>query len=227
MSAEELLSVLLKDRLFYSGELEYGSWNITSAKLLKKLPGGITFSGGEPLLQIFELEPVIHHLHEKGIHLAVESCLYVNPEQLKKAVDLIDLFYVDVKILEPRFSQSILNGEVSVFKRNLEMLMKSRKPIVIRIPVIGQYTDGEENQKLVCELLKEYHQKTIEGNAVLLKAELIQEHNLGEEKYRSLSAVDNSYCLPAYYGVTDDEMDLYKKRINALVPGLEVEINKV
>lgn len=227
MTAEELLSVLVKDENYYSGELEQDQWNITDAPLLKMLPGGITFSGGEPLLQISELEPVIRKLQEKKIHTTVESCLYISTDQLKKAIELIDLFYVDLKIMDPISCKTILNGEVSVFKRNLDILMNACRPVVFRIPVIGQYTDGEDNQKQVCELLKKYHQKSEEGCSNLLKAELIREHNLGEDKYRALSAADDSYRIPAYYGVTDEQMDAYREKLRQLVPGLEVGVNKI
>ena len=73
--------------------------------------------------------------------------------------------------------------------------------MVVRVPVIGNHTDGAENRKAVKELLKKYRP---------LKIELIKEHNLGENKYRSLG------MKSSYVGVSDETMNQYKEELISL-----------
>ena len=76
-SPEKLYDEIVKDKIFY-GDIE------TDSSLdFEALPGGVTFSGGECLAQIKELEPVLKRLNEEHIHTAVESCLFV-PDELDK-----------------------------------------------------------------------------------------------------------------------------------------------
>ena len=71
-SAEELISECLKDRKYYTGQLQQpGAWSVSDASEIGLLPGGITFSGGEPLLQMDNLVSVCEELHRRNIHITV------------------------------------------------------------------------------------------------------------------------------------------------------------
>ena len=207
---EALAEECLKDKAYYRGQLGPEQWNIHSASEIAMLPGGVTFSGGEALLQIKNLLPVCERLHEEGVHIAAETCLFVSPSQLTLAAEHIDFFYVDIKILEKEKAKEIEHGDLDLYLKNVSELMRSEKPVVARIPVIGNRTDGEANRKAVKELLDRCRP---------LKIELIKEHNLGEDKYRSLG-MDISYC-----GVEDSLMDAYKEELSGL--GIPVEICRI
>ena len=209
---DELVHELLKDRNFYSGSLEPAQWRISSADQIKDLPGGVTFSGGEALLQMNRLEAVCSRLHEEGIHIAVETCLSVSPAQLESAIQQIDFFYADMKILDPAGCRSVVKGDLELYLKNLDRLLHSGKPVVIRIPVIGDYTDGVENRRAVKELIKKYRSR-------ILKVELIREHNLGESKYRSL------HMKIDYHGVSEQVLEDYKAELDELA--IPVEICKI
>lgn len=218
-SSSELLKECLKDKAFYDGEIsDSGLWNISEVDQINLLPGGITFSGGECLLQIEALSPVCKELKRKGIHIAAETCLFVPYTNLIKALDYIDFFYVDMKIIDSDCCKAIENGNLDVYLKNLDTLLswtdesKNHKPVVIRIPVIGNYTSYPENRNQIHKLLNKYKDK-------LLKIELIKEHNLGESKYKSLGMnVD-------YHGVEDGLMEKYKEELRDL--GILTEICKV
>ena len=209
----EVLDEILKDKAFYFGKSN--NWNITKAEQIGTLPGGVTFSGGECLLQMLQMVPLLEKLKEFDIHTAVETCLFIPEDNLVLALKYIDFFYVDMKILDKIMCKEVEKGNIDLYLRNLEELFSwtneegLNKPIVIRIPVIGNYTDTAQNRKAVKELLKKYMKK-------ILKLELIKEHSLGESKYESLNK------KVSYYGVSDDLMKNYKKELEPLDIPIEI-----
>ena len=207
---DELIKECLKDLTFYEGKINDPIlWPITSADKIEFLPGGVTFSGGEALLQVKALEPVCKALHEKNIHIAVETCLFVPALNLQMAMQIIDLFYIDMKILDSDRCKAIEKGNLELYLKNLDTVMQwkdekgKHKPVVIRIPVIGSYTDSVENRRTVKGLLDQYKDR-------ILKIELIKEHNLGESKYKSLNMQLN------YHGVEDNLIEIYKDELSDL-----------
>ena len=191
-TADQLLNKCLKDRLFYGNG------------------GGVTFSGGECLLQAKSLTSVLQGLKQNCIHTAVETSLYIPRNTLDTVSDLIDLFYVDVKILDPKRCSDILNADVSLFLNNLDYLISVKsKKVMIRIPVIGRYTDDQSNIDLVYKLLKKYKNG-------ILKIELLKEHNLARKKYERLNL---NY---EYHGVDDKVMLTYRSSLESI--GIPVKI---
>lgn len=207
---EDLVKECLKDRAFYEGKID--NWDIKKAEEIELLPGGVTFSGGEALLQMEQLVSVCNALHEEGIHIAVETCLFVPANNLSLSLDHIDFFYVDAKILDKERCASVEKGNIALYFQNFDMLMKSDKPVVLRIPVIGEETDDEENRRAVKELIEKYRDR-------ILKIELIKEHNLGESKYKSLG------IEISYHGVSDKLMEEYMGELSDL--GIVTEICRI
>lgn len=214
-SPDELVQECLKDKQYYSGKLK--DWNITKAEQMELLPGGVTFSGGEALLQMKLLKPVCERLHQQGVHITLETGLFCSSSQLESALQNIDLFYVDMKILNPELCFTMERGDITTYLSNLDTLLNwemdgERKPVVIRIPVIGNYTDRDENRKLVRELLHFYKSR-------IIKVELLKEHSLGKKKYENLSMKMH------YTGVNDELMEQYKTELSNL--GIPVEICRI
>lgn len=201
MTPEEVFDEVIKDKPFY----EDG--------------GGVTFSGGEALVQQNELEPLFQMLRNAGINIAVETALFVSDIQI--ALRYIDLFIIDIKILDKERCREVEKGNLDIYFHNIDTVLNSNKPIIFRIPVIGGYTDTEENQKLVIEFLKKHMSKNIRV------VQMIKEHNLGLQKYRSLNAADPSISIPNYKGVSDEIMTKYRNSISRQIPGINVEICKV
>lgn len=169
MSCEELLEEIMKDEPFYR--------QTGSSEGLDALPGGVTYSGGEPLLQIDRLEPLLRTLRERGIHQCAETSLFVPADRLATALRYLDLFYVDVKILDKDRCRNILQGDIQQYLDNIESVFSGDKSVVFRVPLIGGYTDDGENIHQIIQLIGRYRPK---------KVELIKEHNLGKNKYLSL-----------------------------------------
>lgn len=142
---------LIKDRDYYIGDID--DYDIDDPEILGKLPGGVTFSGGESLLQMNELENVLCRLHSDRVHIAIETSLFANPEKLEIAMKYVNLFYVDIKIIDKKRCREALKGNLDTYYCNLSILVKRGGPIVARIPVIADFTDDAENRKNVTELL--------------------------------------------------------------------------
>ena len=220
-SPDELYSEVIKDKAFY------GSCNANSATYLDSLPGGVTFSGGECMLQMKELDPMLQRLNDEQIHTIVETSLFCSSVQLSIAIKHIDLFYVDIKVLNDDLCSSSLGGRIELYKNNLVTLLNSGKPVVFRLPVIGGYTDSEENRKAVVELIE----SKAKSYSNLLKIEILKEHNLGTNKYQSLIDGRNEIMLPEYNGVSDELMGQYKIEIEEglriIGSSIPVEICKI
>lgn len=219
LSPDSLYREVIKDRIFFEKGLEQKYWTISDASKIDSLPGGVTISGGEPLLQINALLPFLESLRKEKIHVAAETSLFITNQQLQSALSSIDFFFVDLKILINEKCKETEQGELSDFLSNLDTLLrwrseeKVRKPTVIRIPVIGGYTDNDENRAEIKKVLKYY---TNEGNGPL-KIELIKGHHLGANKYRSLGIQPKDFFEP-----TDEFMELYKDDLSSLQIPIEI-----
>lgn len=156
---EKLYDELIKDQVYWGDE------------------GGITLSGGEPLLQISKLEPMLKRLSEENIHIAAETALFVPKEDLKKAMKYISFFYVDVKLLIEEQCRTILGGDLKLYYNNINLLLAERKKMVFRVPCIEGYTLEAQNR---LELINFFDKH--KG----IKVELLAGHNLGANKYRAL-----------------------------------------
>lgn len=210
-TASELVEECLKDKAYYSGKISFQDYTrIRKATDIESLPGGVTFSGGEALLQMDKLVPVCERLHKEEVHIAVETCLFVPSEMIEIALKYIDLFYIDMKILDPNKCREIEKGDIGLYLSNLRIVMDSGVPVIIRVPVIGERTDDIENRVAVKQLLEEFRP---------LKIELIKEHNLGESKYKSLGLAIN------YRGVDDLLIEQYRTELETL--GIPVEICRI
>ena len=204
ISCEELVREVMKDELFYRQRGQ--------GEGLNALPGGVTYSGGEALLQADKLEPLFQRLKAARVHQCVETCLFVPVDKLTLAMQYIDLFYVDIKILDEERCRSILHGNLKQYLANVKTLFEAQKPVVFRVPIIGGYTDREKNITAIVELIKLYPP---------LKVELIKEHNLGQSKYISLGKTP-----PELEAVTDEAMERYREEIVSCA-GARVEICSV
>ncbi len=201
---EELVREVMKDELFYRQR--------GRGEDLDALPGGVTWSGGEALLQADRLEPAFRALKEAGIHQCVETSLFVPGNRLQLAMKYIDLFYADIKMLDGERCRTVLHGELEQYLENVKTLFGAGKPVVFRVPVIGSFTDSEANRQAAIELIKKYPP---------MKVELIKEHNLGQSKYASLGRTPLDL-----HTVTDEFLERYKEDI-VMNTGVLTEVCKI
>lgn len=158
-TCEELLDEILKDQQFWDEN------------------GGVTFSGGEPLLQIQELEPLLMELKERKINLCLETALFVDERKVKTAIKYFDMIFADIKIMDKMKCREILNGDIDLYLANLEILAKSKLKICLRHPMIEKYTVDSGNIKQIKMICDRFNNFLYEE---------LPEHQLGVEKRKSL-----------------------------------------
>lgn len=118
MTLHDLLHQLSRDRMFYQ----------TSG-------GGVTLSGGEPLLQK-NLPDLLKRLHENQFHVAVDTALAVPWETIEAALPNTDLFLADLKLLNGEKHRRFTGQDNGLILKNLKRLSATGVKLRIRIPVI-------------------------------------------------------------------------------------------
>ncbi|MCK9412776.1 MAG: glycyl-radical enzyme activating protein [Prolixibacteraceae bacterium] len=127
-SVEEILVEIEKERIFF-----------------EQSGGGVTFSGGEPMLHTDFLVRLLDECREQGIHTAVDTAGLVNTDILLEVAKRTDLFLYDLKMMDSdrhRQWTGVPNGKIL---ENLRVLAESGASINIRIPLIGGVNDDERN----------------------------------------------------------------------------------
>lgn len=141
--------------------------------------GGVTVSGGEPLLQINFLIDFFKELRKLGIHTAIDtSGSFAITEQMKELIDLTSLFLLDIKCINDNICKE-LTGVSN--QRELEFaryLSKNNKPMWLRQVLVPGITDKEEDLRTLKQFITEL--KTVE------KVELLPYHDLGKFKWSKL-----------------------------------------
>ncbi len=126
VTSQEAADILLEDRAFYQ----------TSG-------GGITLSGGEPLLQPDFTAEVLRLMKQEGIHTAVDTCGLASQKTLEKMIPYTDLFLYDIKAIDPDVHRSLTGQDNAQILQNLAFLMREKKQVEIRIPYIPGMNDQE------------------------------------------------------------------------------------
>jgi pyruvate formate lyase activating enzyme len=116
-SDDDLYSELMKDSVYYSNG------------------GGVTFSGGEPFLQLYAAANLLKKLKSEHIHLCVETSLFAPLERFSAVCDYFDLFYVDLKVLSKNRCKTLLGGNIELFFKNLDTLFSVTNRVIFRIPL--------------------------------------------------------------------------------------------
>jgi pyruvate formate lyase activating enzyme len=125
VSVQDLLEEIEEDRLYYE---ESG--------------GGVTFSGGEPLLQWEFLLEVLTECGARDIHRAVDTTGHAPTEILRRVARETDLFLYDIKVMDPEVHRRTTGVELRPILENLELLLLEGARVRIRVPLIpGVTTD--------------------------------------------------------------------------------------
>jgi len=124
-----------------------------NAPLLRLNDGGVTFSGGEVLMQA-EFVIAVRALIP-DVHALIETSGYGNPKVFKRLIDAMDMVIMDLKIIDPELHRKYIGSDNAVILENLETLKQSGKLFRIRIPLIPGVNDTYENMEKTAFLLKD------------------------------------------------------------------------
>nr|UWI51158.1 glycyl-radical enzyme activating protein [Clostridioides difficile] len=165
MNVEEIVKEVEKDFIFFF-----------------ESNGGVTFSGGEPTLQIEFLRELVDVFYNKGINMAIETCGYFEWDKVKDVFEKIDHIFVDIKSMDDNVHRVYTGVSNKGILENICRLSRLNKSMVIRVPIISGVNDSEENIRNTALFVKQ--------NVLGGKMELLPYHKFGLDKYKALGLDD-------------------------------------
>jgi pyruvate formate lyase activating enzyme len=158
INAQDLLSEILKDKDF-----------------MDESGGGVTFSGGEPLMQADFLKEIITLCRKEGLHIAVDTSGYVSEKIMRELAHEPDLFLFDVKHTDADLHKKYTSVSNDLIFKNLDYLHQKKIPVILRFPVIRGINDGEYLLQMI-ELLNHRYPD-------YKRIHLLPFHNIASHKY--------------------------------------------
>lgn len=181
ISEDELIIEIMKDKIFYGED------------------GGVTFSGGECMLQADFVSAVLTKAKSLGLHTAIDTSGCVPWQSFEKTLDCCDLYLYDIKCINPYAHKEYTGVDNSVIIENLRKLSKCGNDIWVRTPVIPDFNNTEEEMTAVADLVK-----NISG---VKQVTLMPYHSLGASKYKTLGM---DYPFDTSKKITEEEMDSFR-----------------
>lgn len=167
MSINEIMDIIEKERIFFD-----------------QSGGGVTFSGGEPLVHTEMLIKLLDECGKIGIHRAVDTAGNVSTETILDVAKRTDLFLYDIKMMDSELHREWINSGNEKILHNLVVLAETGKPIIIRIPLIGGVNDTDENIELTAKFISE-----LAGEKKVVH--LLPYHAIAQNKYMKLGKSDD------------------------------------
>ena len=162
ISSDEVLSEVIRDKVFY-----------------RNSGGGVTLSGGEPLMQAGFSAEILKKAKENGIHTAVETCGFAAAEKIGQISEYSDLWLYDYKETNPKRHKEFIGADNELIINNLQLLNEMRKKVILRCPIIPGYNDRSEHFDGICGIANRMEN--------ILRVEIEPYHTLGKEKYAALA----------------------------------------
>ena len=136
--------------------------------------GGVTFSGGEPLVQSKQLVPLCMKLKAEGIHIAIDTSGCLMNSSVKALLEWVDLVLLDVKHTDALAYHELTGGQLENTIAFLQHIKAINKPYWIRQVIVPNFNDGEESVMALDKLTESNHRQRLE---------LLAFHNSGMEKW--------------------------------------------
>ena len=164
-----------------------GEQVITAAEVLQEMEeyrnfyessgGGLTVSGGEPLMQPEFLAALLSGAKQRGFHTAIDTCGLASKEAIMQVLPYVDRVLFSLKGSTEVSYQALTKAKLSVVRDNL-LLISRRKPVTLRYVLIPGYTIGKES---LAELIRLVH--SLSGD---IEVEVLPYHTMGIAKWDAL-----------------------------------------
>jgi len=158
MTVEEVMQEVRQDSAFYA-----------------QSGGGVTLSGGEPTVQHAFASAFLDQCQQEGFHTALETCGFVPWHVLSGLVNKVDLVLFDIKHMDPIKHKSFTCKDNFQILENAKKTAAAGKQMIIRVPVIPTYNDGEENIRATMEFIRNLE--------TVSEVHLLPYHYYGRGKY--------------------------------------------
>lgn len=170
-TVDEVFAEIIKDKSYYENS-----------------SGGVTFSGGECMLQIHFLCEILKKCKNAGIHTAVDTAGHIPFESFEKILPYTDLFLYDIKCFDSEKHKKYVGVGNELILENLKKLFSANAKIWIRIPIISDINDSIEEMQLIKDFL--------DKNGMPEKIELLPYHAMGENKYAAVGRITQRFAPP-------------------------------
>ena len=160
MTADEIVDDVIEDIDFY-----------------RESGGGVTFSGGEPLLQSKNLSELAKALKDKGISVLVDTAGCVPWDNFEDVIRCTDIFFYDYKTADEVLCKTVINADKALILSNIKRLIKENKTVHVRIPLIPGFNESAEECEKIIKDLTESGVKYVD---------LLPFHRLGSSKYEAM-----------------------------------------
>ncbi|MBU3145072.1 trans-4-hydroxy-L-proline dehydratase activase [Clostridium sp. CF012] len=193
ITVKNLMKEIIKDEVFY-----------------EESNGGVTFSGGEPLMHADYLYNILKICKDKGIHTTVDTSGYASWKQFEKIVDNVDLFLFDIKHMNNEKHIKYTGVENVIILENLKKLSQRGSNIYIRMPLIAGINDDDETIDAAVDFLSKIN---------LIHVDLLPYHKMGMDKYRRLNI---EYKLSGLEKPSDEVMNKISEKFKSA--GIKIKI---
>ena len=191
----EVLGEVLKDKLFMDAS-----------------GGGITLSGGEPLMRPEFSAALLKASREAGIGTAVETSMFASPETVDRVFEYADIALMDIKHMDSRTHRELTGVPNEQILENIRHVVNDKKiPAIIRIPVIPGCNDSFENMQATARFIAE----DLQGRP---SVHLLPYHKMGISKAESIDRND----VPEYNVPTQEHMEELKAIFDGM--GIKTQI---
>lgn len=167
MSVAEIMDIIEKERIFFD-----------------QSGGGVTFSGGEPLVHTKMLMDLLDECGRRSIHRAVDTAGNVSTETILEVAKKTDLFLYDLKMMDSVLHRKWIHAGNELILHNLKVLAETGAHIIIRIPLIGGFNDTDENIELTAKFISELAGEKKEVH-------LLPYHSIAQNKYMKLGKTED------------------------------------
>lgn len=168
MQPDEVVEVVMKDSDYYQNS-----------------GGGLTISGGEPLLQKEFVKRIFEKTHALGIHNALDTAANIDWSVIEYVLPVVDLVLLDLKVMDPEIHKRFTGVSNKKILQNAKQLAQQAIDLIVRIPVIAGFNATEDNMNQTAAFLKDFPR--------LQYVELLSYHDLGLEKYTSLGQKNDEH----------------------------------
>lgn len=170
MTVQEALELVMEDRVFY-GET-----------------GGVTLSGGEPLIQLDFLHDLLRTAKQEGLHTAIDTCGCVPWTSYERILPFTDMFLYDLKHIVPERHRLLTGRDNQLILDNLRALSDAGARIEVRIPLVPGCNDDEHTLLGMAEFLSQLR---------IERVKLLPYHALARSKYQALGMKDTMPQVPS------------------------------
>lgn len=180
MDVNEIVKEAMKDEPFF-----------------RRSGGGVTVSGGEPLLQPAAVQAIGKLVRQRGFTVAMETSGYASWDTLARVSKEVDLVFFDLKLIDPTRHKETVGVDNGIILENARRLSETEVKIIFRVPIIPGYTDDGANLEGIAEFIASLRRHQ--------QVQLMPYHALGKHKYAQLgrryvlektSALEKSACEP-------------------------------